>query len=124
MRRNWIAVLLFAWALGLRALLPATAGVVHMDSGAKAVAICLPGQLPGASAQTPGESKPGESVPHREDCLWCAMSCDGVALPSTPTQTVAIFTPWQEAPWAQKRAAWSLVRFTTAHQPRAPPSFF
>jgi len=123
MRRNWIVAILFAWALGLKALLPATSGVATMN-GASAFELCLRDLQFGASGEDSSRRSPDRSVPHREDCLWCAASGDvSGALAAGPEPLSPSFVSWVEVPWRQPSVDRPIGRPSTSHQPRAPPSF-
>lgn len=128
MRRNWIAVVLFAWALGLKALLPATAGVAQMNGvgvGASPFELCLRDLQFGAGSDDSTRQSPDRNIPHREDCLWCAASGDASgALAAAPAPLGPSLVAWVEVPWTQPSAERPVGRHSTSHQPRAPPSFF
>jgi hypothetical protein len=123
MRRNAIAAVLFALALGLKILLPA-AVVAHApraEGPQAAFQECLAAAAEDAlgHAQTPGK---GER--HGESCPLCQLSCESaVALLGRPAQ-LDLFAyldraaPWRDADSAEPRAHQAL-----AHQARAPPRF-
>ena len=77
MRRNAIALLLFALALGLKVLLPAAAVVQVSNNSAAQTALqdCL-------SAATDGElgraQTPANGERHAASCPLCQISCEGV----------------------------------------------
>ncbi|BDV40847.1 DUF2946 family protein [Methylocystis bryophila] len=123
MRRNAVAVVLFALALGLKFLLPAAAIAHAPRAGGPQPAFqeCLGAAAEGAlgHARTPGK---GER--HAESCPLCQLSCESaVALLGRPAQLDLVTyldrtTPWRDAESARPRA-----RPAVAHQARAPPRF-
>jgi hypothetical protein len=123
MRRNAIAVLLFALALGLKALLPAAMLADSARHGPQLSAFqdCLSAAAEGALGQA---QTPGKAERHAANCPLCQISCDGsFALPGRAPQpaSLAFFThaaPFETAARAEPRA-----RPAAAHQPRAPPLF-
>ena len=123
MRRNAIAVVLFALALGLKVLLP-TAAVVHAShaySPQTAFQDCLAAAAEGSldHAQTPGK---GER--HAANCPLCQISCEGsfALLERAPQPGLLAFSD-RVAPWRHADSAEPRTRQAVSHQARAPPHF-
>jgi hypothetical protein len=123
MRRNAIAVVLFALALGLKVLLPTALVADASRHGPQLSPFqdCVSAAADGALGQA---QTPGKADRHAANCPLCQSSCDGaVALlerapqPASPAffSRAELFSP---AARAEPRA-----RLAAAHQPRAPPRF-
>src|SRR5208283_906809 len=76
MRRNWIAALLFALALSLKALLPAASGAAIIASDATrsgAFAFCQEAPQLGLSSADPAAQRPQSPGHHHQPCPRCAL---------------------------------------------------
>lgn len=123
MRRNAVAMVLFALALGLKILLPAAAiaRAPRAESPQAAFQECLGAAAEGAlgHARTPGK---GER--HAESCPLCQLSCESaVALLGRPAQLELLSYLDRAAPWRDADGAEPRARQAVAHQARAPPRF-
>jgi len=118
MRRNAIAVVLFALALGLKVLLPAAA-VAHAPR--TAFQDCLGAAEEGA----PGPAHaPGKGARHAASCPLCQISCEGfLALPERASQSGLLALVDHAAPWRAADSEEPLRRLAFFHQARAPPQF-
>ncbi|MFY9658026.1 MAG: hypothetical protein WAK01_15850 [Methylocystis sp.] len=123
MRRNAIAVMLFALALGLKVLLPAAAvvHVSHSPVAQTALQDCLSAATDGAlgHAQTPGN---GER--HVASCPLCQVSCETALalLERAPQPGPRAFTDSAE-PWRVSDSVGPRALLAVTHQARAPPHF-
>jgi len=120
MRRNAIAVVLYALALGLKVLLPATA-VAHAQVQQTAFQDCLGAAEDGA----PGHAQtPGTADRHAASCPLCQISCEGaLALPARAPQPAPLAFIDRAAPWRAADSAEPRARLAVPHQARAPPRF-
>lgn len=124
MRRNAIAGVLFALALGLKALLPAVALVhaSHNPHAQTALQDCLSAATDGAldHAQTP----PGKGERRVASCPLCQISCEGAfaLLERSPQAGLLAFADNAE-PWRAIDSAEPRARVAVTDQARAPPHF-
>ena len=123
MRRNAIAVVLFALALGLKVLLPAAAvaQASHAHGPQTAFQDCLSAAADVAlgHAQTSGK---GER--HAASCPLCKISCEGsLALLERASQPGPLAFSGPAAPWRTAESAEPRLRLPFAHRARAPPPF-
>jgi len=124
MRRNAIAVVLFALALGLKVLVPA-AGVVAGASRAHieqtALQDCLKAAADGALGQ--GQT-PGKAPRHAASCPLCQISGDGpLALLERAPQPAAQAYFDRATPFGLADRSAPRPRLAATHQPRGPPHF-
>jgi hypothetical protein len=123
MRRNAIAVVLFALALGLKVLLPAEAlaHASHVPGLETALQDCLSAIVDGAGGH---QETPGKAERHAAGCPLCQLSCEG-SFPlweRAPLQApVALFD--RAAPFGPADRAAPATPPVLAHQARAPPLF-
>ncbi len=122
MRRNAIAMVLFALALGLKVLLPVGTAVHASGYGPQtAFQDCLFAAEDGALGHT---QTPGKADRHAASCPLCQISCDGAfallerAPQPAPLTFVDRAAPWRLGELAQPRAPPEINR-----QARAPPHF-
>ncbi len=123
MRRNAIAMVLFALALGLKVLLPAVAVVhaSHPNSSQIAFQDCLSAAVDGALDQT---KAPGKTERHAANCPLCQISCEGAfALLERSPQLVPLVFIHRAAPWRLGEFAQPRAPPRNDHQARAPPHF-
>jgi Protein of unknown function (DUF2946) len=124
MRRNAIATVLFALALGLKVLLPAAAAVADASRhGSQQTAFqdCLKVAADGALGQ--GQT-PGKAERHAAGCPLCQISGEGsLALLERAPQPAPLTFFDRAAPFGP--ADWSAppARLAATHQPRGPPHF-
>ena len=123
MRRNAIAIVLFALALGLKVLLPVAAVVQVSNNSAAQTALqdCLSAATDGALGHA---QAPGKGDRHAASCPLCQISCEGAfalleraAQPGQPILSASA-EPWRNVDSPEPRA-----RVAAAHQARAPPQF-
>jgi hypothetical protein len=124
MRRNTIAVVLFALALGLKVLLPAAAVVVDAsrhDPGATALQDCLKASAESAFGQA---QNPGKAERHAASCPLCQISCDSfLAVLERAPQPSGLALSDSAPPVGPADHLEPRARLAAAHQPRAPPRF-
>ena len=123
MKRNAIAVVLLALALGLKVLLPAGALAYASHSPHRGAALqdCSSAIADGAAGHA---QLPGKGERHAAGCPLCPLSCEGsFALPGrAPLRApVALFD--RAAPFDPTGRAAPATSLASAHQPRAPPFF-
>jgi len=123
MRRNAIAVVLFALALGLKVLLPAAAvvRVSHSPLAQTALQDCLSAATDGALGQA---QAPGKSGRHEASCPLCQISCEGALalLERAPQPGQPVFADSAE-PWRASDSVEPRARSAVTDQARAPPRF-
>jgi hypothetical protein len=122
MRRNAIAVVLVALALGLKVLLPAGALVTsRAPSQGTALQDCSSAvaDSAGGHAQSPGK---GEG--HAAGCPLCQLSCEGsfALLERAPLRAPVALVD-RAAPFEPAERAAPATSVASAHQARAPPLF-
>ncbi|ARN80783.1 hypothetical protein B1812_06515 [Methylocystis bryophila] len=121
MRRNAIAVVLFALALGLKVLLPAaTPGHAATVPGQGTVLqYCISAVTYGAGGQQHAPGKGG----HVAACPICQLSCEGsfASLERAPLQAPVALHDRVEL-FGRADGAEPPRPLASAHQPRAPPS--
>ncbi len=123
MRRNAIAVVLFALALGLKVLLPAVgmAHPSHADSPQTALQDCFAAAADGVLGHA---ETPGNGGRHAAGCPLCQISCEGaLALLERASQSGPLAFSEPAAPWRTAESAKPRVRLALTHQARAPPYF-
>jgi hypothetical protein len=121
MRRNAIAVVLFALALGLKVLLPAAAvaNASHAHIPQTAFQDCLSAAEDGPFGQAP---TPGKADRHAASCPLCQISCEGgFALLERASQPDSLIFFDRAAPWRDADGAEPRARLSVTHQARAPP---
>lgn len=118
MRRNWLTVLLFAFALTLQALAPAAGHVAsRMGAGDAVKELCFADIGADDQSQDPASTKG-----RRQACLFCQSYCDGVAplaarvihLGKAPVQ-------WTALNWTVADRALPTHPQDYSRQARAPP---
>jgi hypothetical protein len=124
MRRNAIAVVLFALALGLKVLLPAAAVVADASRhGLQQTAFqdCFKAAADGALGQA---QAPGKAQRHAAGCPLCQISGEGslALLERAPQAAAPAFFDRAAPSRAADRSA-PRARLAAAHQPRGPPHF-
>jgi hypothetical protein len=124
MRRNAIAVVLFALALGLKVLLPAAA-VVADASRAHPQQTAFQDCVTAAADGAPGQAQtPGKAPRHAASCPLCQISSEGsLALLERAAQPGALAFFDRAAPLGSPDSVGPPARLTATHQPRGPPHF-
>ncbi|MBV8851544.1 MAG: hypothetical protein JOZ16_18370 [Methylobacteriaceae bacterium] len=115
MRRNWIAILLFALALIGRVLLPVGAEARAADPLADAPICTHVGSMP-----PPGDA--GGGLPAHSDACD-AFCCHVASAFAAPTGAIlAVEHSWRPAEWHPVELRDASPRSATSHQPRGPPT--
>jgi hypothetical protein len=124
MRRNAIAVVIFALALGLKVLLPAAAVVADASRAHPEQTVfqdCVRAATDGALGQA---QTPGKAQRHAAGCPLCQISGEGsLALLERAAQPAALAFFDRAAPFRAVVHAEPRARFAATHQPRGPPHF-
>jgi len=124
MRRNAIAVVLFALALGLKVLLPAAAVVADASRhGSQQTAFqdCFKAAADGALGQA---QAPGKAQRHAAGCPLCQISGEGsLALLERAPQAAPLAFFDRAAPSRATERSAPRARLAATHQPRGPPHF-
>jgi len=124
MRRNAIAVVIFALALGLKALLPAAAVVADATRShpqQTAFQDCVRAAADVALGQT---QTPGKTQRHAASCPLCQISSEGsLALLERAPQPAVLAFFGRAAPLRAADRVAPPARLTATHQPRGPPHF-
>lgn len=120
MRRNAIAVVLFALALGLKVLLPAGALAHASPNQATAFQDCSGAIADGAFGH---RQTPGKGERHAAGCPLCPISCEGSFALSgrAPLRVPVALFDRGAGPFGSPDSAAPTTRAALAHQPRAPP---
>jgi hypothetical protein len=122
MRRNAIAVVLFALALGLKVLLPA-ATVVADASRQGPQLTAFQDCFKSASDGAPGQAQtPGKGQRHAASCPLCQISGEGsLALLERAPQAAPLAFFDRAAPFGAADRSPPRARLAATHQPRGPP---
>jgi len=123
MRRNPIAIMLFALALGLKVLLPAAAVAyaARAQSPQTAFQDCLSAA---ADVGLGHDQTPGKGERHAASCPLCQISCEGpLALQERAPQPAQLAFGNPAVSWRAAESAEPRARLAFTHQARAPPHF-
>ena len=124
MRRNAIAFVLFALALGLKVLLPAAAVADASRHGPQQTAFqdCL--KAAAADGALGRGQTPGKAQRHAASCPLCQISGDGpLALLERAPQPAAQAYFDRATPFGLADRSAPRPRLAATHQPRGPPHF-
>ena len=124
MRRNAIASVLFALALGLKVLLPAAAVADASRHGPQQTAFqdCL--KAAAADGALGRGQTPGKAQRHAASCPLCQTPGEGsLALLERAPQPISLAFFDRAAPFGPAERSAPRARFATIHQPRGPPHF-
>jgi hypothetical protein len=125
MRRNAIAVVLFALALGLKVLLPAAAAVADASRHRPqqtAFEDCL--KAAAADDALGRGQTPGKAQRHAASCPLCQISGEGsLALLERAPQPIPLAFFDRAAPFGPADRSAPRARHAATHQPRGPPHF-